>query len=679
MKTGKKENLILLILLLSSLICFDAMAETEETTVLETMIVNGSGQKSTLLNTNASIHVITAKDIMNSGQTTTKDLISSIPGVINQKSGSKTYFSVRGTKSGMSGGPRIYVDGHPINGGPYDYSSIDSIPLDTIEKIEVIKSPPSSKYGASAGRGVILITTKKGRNSKDAFSGLISSEYGSWDTYKFNAGFRGRSNRVDYSLNAYSMESEGYRHDEQDTKSLDGQIGWSFDGGHINWNTGINRFSNVYANGLTQEQLWLDRTAAIYGTGSMSRADETDDETLNTQLAIDYDKNDWLFNASTGFTRYDHEFENKNSSSSGLYTTEQVDSTYDFAISAGRKFSTGSMSHTLTLGMDYSYTDFDQDQVYPNRDSSTTYVKKKNIEAEKEFLGVNLNHDLSLGIFRFQTGLRYNNVTYKLSNRVPDNLKIEYEHDMDWSLSPSVNILDNANLFVTWNHSNFYHPVSKYTSRMEYDTPGELDPELYDTIEAGWKHQRNKAFNYSFIVYWTQIDDKIASYYVGSTFSGYYNAGTSIHKGVEVEVDGRPLEWLGYRAGFTTIDAEWDSETDLVGKKVREIPEYEYALGIDLFPFRNTRYGSLTIAMDLRGYGEQYEDDNNTLEMPAANFMDIKMTWAFKGFECYLACTNLFDREWEKVVNSSGSSHDSIDDFYPRDGRYIGVGVAYRF
>ena len=83
--------------MLSGILCCSAGAASEETnteeiSILETMIVTDSGQKSKLSDTNASIHVITAKDIMNSGQKSTVEAITSIPGVINQKFGSKNIY-----------------------------------------------------------------------------------------------------------------------------------------------------------------------------------------------------------------------------------------------------------------------------------------------------------------------------------------------------------------------------------------------------------------------------------------------------------------------------------------------------------------------------------------------------------------------------------------------------------
>ncbi len=714
MKHFRKIQWSLVMMFFGAVFCSSSMAQDDDAvTVLNTMIVAGSGSKAELLDTNASIHVLTLKDIQNSGQTSTAELIASIPGVVNQKSGSQTYFSVRGTRTGMSGGPKIYVDGRPINVGVYGYSKIDSIPLDNIEKIEVIKSPPTSKYGASAARGVILITTKNGAGAKKKVEGSISAEYGSWNTRKITGGLSGVSNQMDYSLSAYRDESDGYRDSDEETKSGDAQIGWQFDGGRLDLVAGINQSFNRYPIGLAQWQVDRDRTVAVSntkedGSGYLMMPNDSDEELANVLVKYDYDKNNWLVRSSVGFSRDEQNFLykkylNNPSKVDDNYRDDRVEKIYDVMASVGRRFDAGAVSNTLTFGMDYQYSDFTQDRKYPwdvsNNNASSESTA--DIDAEKELFGVNFNHDFSYERFRLQSGLRYNSMTYEISNQVPDSVKIECDNDIDWNISPSYRILEKANLFVSWNHSNFYLPLGYYKSDMENDSdytqPQDLNPEAYDTLETGFKHQLNKGFNYSLIYYYTQVDDKVVSYYDGTTFKGYRNAGSSVHQGIEAEIDGRPLDWLGYRVSFTTIDAEWDegqakayatpdakslTMTDLSGKKVNYVPEYEYSVGVDFFPLRNTSYGSLTLSIDLRGFGEQYEDYNNNLKMPAADFVDTKITWVFKDLECYLSCSNLFDKEWDRLVNAQGKAHDRISTgsgYYPQDGRYVGFGVAYRF
>ncbi|MBU2454690.1 MAG: TonB-dependent receptor plug domain-containing protein, partial [Proteobacteria bacterium] len=438
MNLWEKIKWIWMIVLLSLVLSQPAWAAEDDITVLDTVIVTESGTKNKLLDTNASISVLTQKDIKNSGQRKTAEIIASIPGVINQKAGAKTYYSIRGTRGSLTGGVVIYVDGRPINAGLSGYSKIDSIPVDNIEKIEVIKSPPTSQYGANAARGVILITTKTGKSADEPVHGYVSGEYGSWDTMKITAGISGAKEQYDYSLSAYNMTTDGYRDSEDETKSADGQIGYRFDGGRIDVIAGINDSFTLYPKGLPLWQVAKDRSAVGYntqadGSGFDVLPSETDEELFNTGLKFKYEKNNWLVNSSLIFTRDNEvytdmkDFNNPAvNSKRDDYRDDRQENQYDVKLSCGRTFfsSKADTSDTLTLGFDFKYADFEEERSYPFNTTAlsaamTTGKNKADIDASRQLLGINLNNDLTIDKFRLQAGLRRNEVEYKLENKVP--------------------------------------------------------------------------------------------------------------------------------------------------------------------------------------------------------------------------------------------------------------------
>ena len=102
----------------------------------------------------------------------------SAPGMhVNQSGGrgSLTQFRVRGAEANHL---LVMIDGVPANAvGDGEYNFAD-IPLDDIERIELLRGPQSGLYGANAQSGVLTIVTKSGR-------GLTKPE--------FNARFEGGS------------------------------------------------------------------------------------------------------------------------------------------------------------------------------------------------------------------------------------------------------------------------------------------------------------------------------------------------------------------------------------------------------------------------------------------------------------------------------------------------------
>ncbi len=689
----------------------------EKISVLDTIIVTDSVKQTKLVDTPSAITVLTAEEIRNSGQARLADLISSIPGVINQKSGSKTYFSIRGTRGTLSPGAVIYVDGRPINTGLNRYSKIDTIPLDNVEKIEVIKSPSPAIYGANASRGVILITTGSGKGAEKPLQTNLCAEYGSWNTAKGTATLSGTKNNIYYSLTGHAMQTDGYRESDEEVANIDGKLGYRFDGGFIDLVAGHNDSFTRYPKGLNPETAEKDPRSPGYvnDDGYFVLPNETDEEMTSTGLKFNYDKNDWLLNASLIYTRDKQAYlrlEDQNSPDINDrqedYKDDREENRYDVKIGAGRTMGTddGAIFDTLTVGFDYTQSDFDQVRSYPfTTDALTSSMisdkHKADIDLSQNICAFNANNDFNLGDFRLLTGARLNHVKYEIENKVPASVEKTYNGDLDWNVAPSYAVIADGNLFVSYNHSHYYMPLGHYKLDMQYNhaeaRAEDLEPERYDTWEAGFKHRLCKAFNYSVILYHTTVEDKVVSFYDGTRLRGYRNSGTSIHRGIEVEVDGRPRQWFGYRLTLTTIDAEWDegtarayadpdaagrTEIDLAGKKVHTVPEYEYSVGFDFFLLRQTAWGSLTASVDIHGFGEQYEDYNNNFKMGAADFVDLKLTWAFGRYELYLNSTNIFDKQWDKYVNTTGKNHSDLggmSGIYPQDGRYIGIGGSVCF
>ena len=103
----------------------------------------------------------------------------------------------------------ILVNGIPVTdpsgvGGAFD---LRLIPIEQIERIEIVKGAQSTLYGSDAVAGVINIITKKGANKPAQFYGNLS--YGSYNTKKIHAGVSGRGEKGGYSVGFTHHESDG--------------------------------------------------------------------------------------------------------------------------------------------------------------------------------------------------------------------------------------------------------------------------------------------------------------------------------------------------------------------------------------------------------------------------------------------------------------------------------------
>lgn len=126
-------------------------------------VVTASKKNERITEAPSIISVITEKEIRRMGAQTLADVLRTIPGIeIITDAYHLSQIAVRGLYSETSAGVKIFVDGHAINdpltGGATEF--YDHFPLHNVRRIEIIRGPASSIYGANAFVSVINILTK---------------------------------------------------------------------------------------------------------------------------------------------------------------------------------------------------------------------------------------------------------------------------------------------------------------------------------------------------------------------------------------------------------------------------------------------------------------------------------------------------------------------------------------
>lgn len=136
----------------------------------DTVVVTATGFEQKIQNAPASISVISKQQIEDKAYRDVTDALKDVPGVVVTGGGSSSDISIRGMASQYTlflvNGKRISTRGTRPNS---DNSGIEQgwlPPLESIERIEVIRGPMSSLYGSDAMGGVINVITKKVSNTK---------------------------------------------------------------------------------------------------------------------------------------------------------------------------------------------------------------------------------------------------------------------------------------------------------------------------------------------------------------------------------------------------------------------------------------------------------------------------------------------------------------------------------
>jgi iron complex outermembrane receptor protein len=147
--------------------------------LMDITVTSVSKKEEKLSKTAAAAFVITQEDIRRSGATNIPDLLRMAPGVdVEQIDANAWAISIRGFNSRYSDKVLVLIDGRtvysPVFSGVY-WDQI-GVPLENIERIEVIRGPGATIWGANAVNGVISIIT---RSSKDTKGGQLTAAGGS--------------------------------------------------------------------------------------------------------------------------------------------------------------------------------------------------------------------------------------------------------------------------------------------------------------------------------------------------------------------------------------------------------------------------------------------------------------------------------------------------------------------
>jgi vitamin B12 transporter len=178
-----------------------AIADTQ----LETMVVSASRQPTRASELLADVTVVDREDIERNGQGSVADLLARQPGVqmsSNGGPGTTTSLYVRGSRPDQT---KILVDGIPVNSIDLSGSPLRFLPLADVERIEILRGPAATLYGADAVGGVIQVFTRRGAPGLRA-DGFVG--YGTQNTWQASAGISGGNEHWRFRVDGDSISSD---------------------------------------------------------------------------------------------------------------------------------------------------------------------------------------------------------------------------------------------------------------------------------------------------------------------------------------------------------------------------------------------------------------------------------------------------------------------------------------
>lgn len=193
-----------------------------------------------------SISVITAEDIAASSARTMQDLLSTQAGIhlVNTTSASdNAIVDLRGFGITGASNTLIMIDGVKQNTNDLSAPSLGVVPLDQVERVEIVRGSGSVQYGGGTTGGVINIITRKDF-AKEPVTARATATFGSYGLRQYDAAVALNNQKVGVDAYMQSLHSDGYRdHSGESREGGGGGITFRHDNGSI----------RLYGNTTTQK------------------------------------------------------------------------------------------------------------------------------------------------------------------------------------------------------------------------------------------------------------------------------------------------------------------------------------------------------------------------------------------------------------------------------------------
>ncbi len=206
-----------------------ATISAQEVQKLEPVVITATKVETPQEELGASVTVITEEDLRQFNLSRVEDALRSVPGVEVQRSGTLgkvTSVTIRGANTNQV---QVLIDGMRVKSptlGEFDFSDLS---LDDIGRIEIVRGPQSTLYGADAIGGVIQIITKKGVGPP---AGALSFEGGSHQTFREQAAASGAVGHFNFSASGSILDSRGqertFNNDDSEQKAFAMRAGYDF-------------------------------------------------------------------------------------------------------------------------------------------------------------------------------------------------------------------------------------------------------------------------------------------------------------------------------------------------------------------------------------------------------------------------------------------------------------------
>ena len=640
--------------------------------VAEVTVLEVTRTQDPIANVTRSVSVIDQEDIKNSTAKYVPELLKSKAGItVTNSTGNPKGMTVdiRGFGDTANRNVLVLVDGRRTN--PMDISGPDwaAIPLETVERVEIVRGPSSVLYGDNAAGGVINVVTKK---AKAGFHAKAETEIGLHQYKRTGATVSGANDWSNGLFHYENTQDDGWRNNSQYwANDWFGKFGVGpFYGAGVNFTAGHHQDRSGLPGNLTTKKM-----NEIGRTGSTTSKDHAWSQ--ETYFTADPE---WKFELGddafviSGFNSFQRRLSKADVVSWGSHTQNNLDS-YEFQpkVSWARPI-TDWLTSKLTTGLDFLSGTNDTKNVGWTSDFTTVTKKSLDVYIIENLSGwdkllLNLGFRGGWAKYSFdQSGAMTNYDTASMRNA-------SFDFGAGYKLfERSLAYFDVSRSFRMPATDEFYSSMWAFGGGLNTGLKQQQEMDY----ELGIRDNTFKPFNVAGNFFLSDIKDEIYVYSDPITIVNSNYESPTRRYGFELESSLKLFQkrWFNITPFFNlTTQKTYFKGGQYSGKTIPLVPEFKYATGYSLQPVKG-----LTISAELNHLGHQSpvnDQKNNLPKLKAYSVVDMKVQYGWRFATVWISLTNLFNKKYSdySISNQAGT----MEVYYPSQGRNVVTGFSLEY
>lgn len=635
-----------------------------------------------------NVSVITEDAIRRSNAQNVADLLRTVPGVFvsdltaNRKS---ITVDLRGFGEAGPSNSLVLVDGRRVN--QIDISGTDwtQIPLDQVERIEVIRGGGSVLYGDNAVGGVVNIITKKGEGKPSMQAEALGGSYG---LNIQRASSRGALGDFRYSVQARRENTRGFR-DNGGYEGYDYGASVGYDIGDLiklDLSGNYHRDRHGLPGALSHQDLhtWAERD------DTKTPDDQGRTEDYFIRLTGELDLKAW------GRVILDTSYRERESK--GDYVSWGGSSKYDiptFGVTPRWVWEKDffGFHNKLIAGFDYYHSNAETESRSPWGDPARGLLSDST-DIERDNWSIYFHDDLSvLKNLIFSFGYRYDEVkndfkgsTYTGWPPAWVSLRDNKDEVMNaWEVGLTYLFLENSKVYGRISKSYRYPAIDEY-----FSTWGGLnrllEPQEGITYEVGVDHYFTDTIRSGLTFFWMELENEI--YYNPlarwdpmwlSWVGENQNYDKTRHWGIEFSAEGKPWDWLRLWANYTFIKATFRGG-GYDGNDVPGVPNHKVSFGFDLTPDFVALLKGLELNVWATYVSEQrFISDQPNIVPKLDDYLTVnaKLSYTWRFLTAFVGVNNIFNEEYDEYGVCNPTT--GVRNYYPSPGVNVVGGLSLKF